>query len=65
MSNEAQERVEYQPMIRDMPMGERPRERLKLCGAGALSTGELLAIILRVGVSGESVVQVANRLLAR
>ncbi|MCD6290299.1 MAG: DNA repair protein RadC [Anaerolineae bacterium] len=52
-------------MIRDMPAGERPRERLKYYGAGALSTGELLAIILRVGVHGESVLQVANRLLAR
>lgn len=65
MSIETPERVEYQPMIRDLPMAERPRERLKLCGAGALSTGELLAIILRVGVPGESVIQVANRLLAR
>ncbi len=65
MGDEVQERVEYQPMIRDLPMAERPRERLKLYGAGALSTSELLAIILRVGVSGESVIQVASRLLAR
>ncbi len=57
--------VEYRPMIRDLPVGERPRERLKHYGAGALSTGELLAIILRVGVHGESVIQVANRLLAQ
>ncbi|HEY64129.1 MAG TPA: JAB domain-containing protein [Caldilineae bacterium] len=52
-------------MIRDLPVSERPRERLKHYGAGALSTSELLAIILRVGVQGESVVQVANRLLAQ
>ncbi len=65
MSIEAREPIEYRPMIRDLPAAERPRERLKHYGASALSTGELLAIILRVGVPGESVLQVANRLLAR
>ncbi len=59
------ERVEYRPMIRDLPTGERPRERLLHYGAGALSTAELLAIILRVGTSGENVVRVAEKLLAR
>lgn len=57
--------VEYRPMIRDLPTGERPRERLLHYGPGALSTAELLAIILRVGASGENVVRVAERLLAR
>jgi len=57
--------VEYRPMIRDLPQGERPRERLVHYGPGALSTAELLAIILRVGVTGENVVRVAERLLAR
>lgn len=59
------ERVEYRPMIRDLPTGERPRERLLHYGASALSTSELLAIILRVGTSGENVVRVAEKLLAR
>ena len=63
MSNEST--VEYRPMIRDLPSGERPRERLLHYGAGALSTAELLAIILRVGSSGENVVRVAEKLLAR
>ena len=58
------EDVEYQPMIRDMPESERPRERLDRYGAGALSTAELLAILLRVGRPGENVVNVATRLLA-
>lgn len=57
--------VEYRPMIRDLPSGERPRERLLHYGAGALSTAELLAIILRVGSSGENVVRMAEKLLAR
>lgn len=57
--------VEYRPMIRDLPQGERPRERLLHFGAGALSTAELLAIILRVGASGENVMRVAEKMLAR
>lgn len=57
--------VEYRPTIHDLPQGERPRERLEHYGAGALSSSELLAIILRVGTGGENVVRVAERLLAR
>ena len=60
-----QVRVEYRPLIRDLPAGERPRERLKHAGEGALSTTELLAIILGTGVGGESVLDMAQRLLSR
>ncbi|HEY8490490.1 MAG TPA: DNA repair protein RadC [Dehalococcoidia bacterium] len=58
-------RVQYSPRIRDLPSGERPRERLRDFGASALSTAELLAIILRTGTSRESVVQLAGRLLSQ
>ena len=57
--------VAYSPMIKDMPATERPRERLRDYGAGALSTAELLAIILRTGVQGQNVLSVAAQLLAR
>ncbi len=57
--------VEYRPMIRDLPDDERPRERLQYYGAGALSNAELLAIILRVGVKNESVINMSQRLLAQ
>jgi DNA repair protein RadC len=57
--------VEYQPMIRDLPSSERPRERLAQAGPAALSNAELLAIILRVGVKGENVVRMSERLLAK
>jgi len=57
--------VEYRPRIKDLPPSERPRERLEHYGAGALSTSELLAIILRTGVGGESVINLATRLLAK
>ena len=51
--------------IADLPSEERPRERLRHSGAGTLSTPELLAILLRVGVPGENAVQVGARLLAK
>jgi DNA repair protein RadC len=57
--------IAYQPMIHDMPQGERPRERLLYYGAAALSTAELLAILLRVGVKGVSAVNLAMRLLSQ
>ncbi len=59
------EAPEYRALIRDMPADERPRERLRLRGAGALSNAELLAILLRTGSAGENVVALATRLLAR
>lgn len=62
---DSKESVEYVPMIRDMPEGERPRERLMQVGAKAVSTAELLAIILRTGVGGENVLRLAERLLGR
>lgn len=57
--------MEYHLTIKDLPSGERPRERLERYGAPALSDAELLAIILRTGVGGESVLNLATRLLAR
>ena len=56
--------VRYTPLIRDMAEHDRPRERLIKIGAEALSTAELLAIILRTGGHGESVLRLAERLLA-
>lgn len=49
--------------IKDMSEAERPRERLAKLGPQSLSNAELLAILLRVGVVGESAVQVGQRLL--
>ena len=49
--------------ITDLPADDRPRERLVKLGAQALSSAELIAILLRVGVPGESAVQVGQRLL--
>jgi len=51
--------------ITDLDRDERPRERLERLGPGALTTAELLATLLRVGVQVENAVQVGQRLLAR
>ena len=58
-------RVEYRVPIRDLPVADRPRERLRDFGATSLSNAELLAIILRVGTATENAVRLADRLLAR
>jgi len=45
------------------PEGERPRERLLSRGAQDLTDGELLAIVLRVGVHGKSAVELGHELV--
>ncbi len=57
--------VAYQARIRDMPTTDRPRERLRDSGPGALSNQELLAILLRTGGRQENAVAMASRLLSR
>lgn len=51
--------------VLDMPRAERPRERLLRLGPDALSAQELLAIIIGRGVSGISVMSIAQELLLR
>ena len=51
--------------IHDLPISERPRERLQKFGAEALSAQEILALILGRGIAGESVTVTAQRLLSR
>ena len=46
-----------------IPEEDRPREKAKKLGFEALSTAELLAILLRVGTPGESVVDLCQRIL--
>ena len=54
-----------QPTVRDMPDGERPRERLVEYGSKNLSNTELVAILLRTGSAGENVISLSSRLLTR
>src|SRR6187402_563707 len=55
--------TEYHLRIKELPASEQPRERLRDYGAAALSDAELLAILLRVGVAGTNVIQLAQLLL--
>ena len=49
--------------IKDLKEEERPRERLAKLGPQSLTNAELLGILLRVGMVGETAVQVGQRLL--
>jgi len=51
--------------IKDLPAAARPREKLIARGAQALADAELLALLLRTGVSGTGVLQFAEQLLAK
>ncbi|MFA7367220.1 MAG: DNA repair protein RadC [Bacilli bacterium] len=48
--------------FREVPINERPRERLINQGPNSLADYELLAIILRTGTKNESVLEVARKL---
>ncbi|NWF81931.1 MAG: DNA repair protein RadC [Chloroflexi bacterium] len=56
--------AEYRLRMKELPSADQPRERLAALGAGALSDAELLAVLLRVGVPGANVLQLAQQLLA-
>ena len=49
--------------LKDLPPDARPREKLLARGAGALGDAELLALLLRTGLAGKSVLQLAQELL--
>ena len=49
--------------IKNLPPDARPREKLLARGAGALSDAELLALLLRTGIKGKGVLQMADELL--
>lgn len=52
-------------MVRDLPEDERPREKLLKQGAVFLSDAELLAIMLRTGTRTQSVIHLAEEVLAK
>ena len=58
-------RPQYATMIRDLPQGERPRERLREYGPNSLSNAELMAILLRTGVEGQNVVNLSVELISK
>ena len=53
----------YSPNIKDWPEEDRPREKLIKNGEHTLSNSELLAILLRTGIKGESAIDLARKIL--
>ena len=51
--------------MKDLPADLRPREKLLDRGPAALADAELLAILLRTGIAGTGVLQMAEQLLVR
>ncbi len=49
----------------ELPSSTRPREKLIARGAAALDDAELLALLLRTGLAGKNVLQLARELLDR
>ena len=49
--------------VKELPLDDRPREKLLLRGAQSLSDAELVAILLRTGKKGKSVIEIARDLI--
>ncbi|MEO5698109.1 MAG: DNA repair protein RadC [Burkholderiaceae bacterium] len=50
-------------VLKDIPTDARPREKLLALGPAALADAELIALLLRTGLPGTSVLQLAQQLL--
>jgi DNA repair protein RadC len=51
--------------LKDQPVGERPRERLIERGAQALSSAELVAILVRTGLRGVNALDIGKQLVCK
>ena len=50
--------------VKDLPLDDRPREKLLLRGSQSLSDAELIAILLRTGKKGKSVLEIAREIIS-
>ncbi len=53
------------PRINDLPLGERPREKLVSLGPAALSNAELMALFISTGTKGRSAIDIGRDLLMK
>ncbi len=53
------------PMIRDLPQGERPREKLAQHGPAALDNAELMALFISTGIKGRSAIEIGRNLIRK
>jgi DNA repair protein RadC len=61
----AQTAIPAAARIRDLPDGERPREKLAHHGPAALDNSELMALFLATGVKGRSAIEIGRDLLRK
>ncbi len=54
-----------EPLIRELPEGDRPREKMQRLGVRALSNEELIALFLRTGMKGKSAIQMGREIIHR
>lgn len=54
----------FDSMIADLPLADRPRERMHRHGASRMSDAELLAILLGSGTEGKNAIELAEDMLA-
>jgi len=52
-------------MIRELPEGDRPREKMQRLGVKSLANDELLAVFIRTGVKGKSAIKMGRELIQR
>ncbi|NOX64934.1 MAG: JAB domain-containing protein [Chlorobi bacterium] len=51
--------------VKDLPLDDRPREKLLIRGPQSLTDAELLAILLRTGTKGVSVIELAQSVIQK
>lgn len=60
-----EQRLEQKVRIKDLPMEQRPREKLLKDGAEILSDVELLAILIGSGTKDKSAIDLANEIIKK
>lgn len=65
MEKESRKSKIYEKSIKHWPKDERPREKLFKSGEHTLSNTELLAILLRSGVEGQSAIDLSRKILSK
>ncbi|HRP94221.1 MAG TPA: JAB domain-containing protein, partial [Ignavibacteriaceae bacterium] len=51
--------------VKDIPIDDRPREKLLLRGPQSLTDADLIAILLRTGTKGKSVIAMAQEIISK
>ena len=61
----SEQKLEHKVKIKDLPLEQRPREKLLKDGAEILSDVELLAILIGSGTKDKSAIDLANEIMKK